>query len=51
MGIVQNGQAKAYIRSIGAYVPSRRVSNDDLAKIVPIDLVDRILAALKEHGA
>lgn len=34
MGNVQNGQARAYIKSIGAYVPSRRVSNDDLAKIV-----------------
>ncbi len=31
---MRNGPVKAYIKSIGAYVPSRRMSNDDLAKIV-----------------
>jgi len=29
-----SGPVKAYIKSIGAYVPSRRVSNDELAKTV-----------------
>ncbi|MBN1686720.1 MAG: ketoacyl-ACP synthase III [Spirochaetales bacterium] len=31
---MENSRVKAYIKSIGAYVPSRKVSNDDLAKLV-----------------
>ena len=29
-----NGPIKAYIKSVGVYVPSRKVSNDDLANLV-----------------